>query len=370
MRDVICKNAKRIRLFLLSAVLFLPGTGMSVWANEPEDKAIEKNMLQEVVISEKNFPDENFRNLVLEYDTNEDEILDTKESELLTGISIYKSLQDKNLYMNEKLVSDVKSVDLTGIEYLGNVHYISMGNVKCERLDLSKNSYFDEITINGVGLKEIKLPAYSAVEGVINLANNKLTKLDIPVNGHLSSVDIRNNAFRRIDEKSFKMPETTYIESFFFGNDCLSYIKIPNNKIEWACAWYDNGSCNIKKMKIGKNVLYCKLLMSTKNNKYTVLNEKSFYIPANGKLEQLWLEGGKYNDIKIKNVKSLKLINLHNMKVKKMNVINCKRLESFSGKLANIDQLYLQNTTLLMKIDGVEAKKVAGNGKCKIVNVD
>ena len=132
-----------------------------------------------VEINETNFPDENFRNYILEViDNDHDKILST---ELVSVLSL--DLYDRNIQ------------NLKGIEY-----FIELENLNCHfnsltSLDVSINTKLRHLDCSSNALTSLDLSNYTKLKS-LNCAGNILTTLDLSKNIRLTSVDCTNNKIR------------------------------------------------------------------------------------------------------------------------------------------------------------------------------
>lgn len=92
----------------------------------------------DIPIDAKNFPDENFREVVGFYDKDEDKILSSKEIEQVTKIEYHD-------FNNEAYVK-IKSYK--GIENFSNLKEIYMELIEAS-IDLSKNKNLEDIDLGG-----------------------------------------------------------------------------------------------------------------------------------------------------------------------------------------------------------------------------
>ena len=125
--------------------------------------------LADVEINETTFPDENFRNWVLNQDYGKDGILTEEEIAGVTEINV----MSKNFQ------------SLKGIEYFAELTTLDCSWNQLPSLDVSKNTALKELNCQGNQLKELNLLNNIALE---NLAcnYNQLTSLDVSKNSALT----------------------------------------------------------------------------------------------------------------------------------------------------------------------------------------
>lgn len=100
--------------------------------------------LADVEINEDNFPDANFRNIVLEIDQN------------WNGNGILEDLEMRGVYYFS--VSDSDISDLKGIEYFTSIVWLDCSGNKLSYLDVSKNTSLQELICQNNYIPETKLP--------------------------------------------------------------------------------------------------------------------------------------------------------------------------------------------------------------------
>ena len=117
-------------------------------------------------ITEKMIPDANFRKYVMDYcDMDEDGVVRAEELSLVVGLSL----------------GELGIKDLKGIEYFTNLQYLYCEKNQISRVDLSKNTCLEEISIYDNQLKSLdlsKLPNLSYLDCRFN--NLDVSKVKLP----------------------------------------------------------------------------------------------------------------------------------------------------------------------------------------------
>ena len=122
-----------------------------------------------VPINETTFPDENFRNYVLEQiDTNDNEVLDATE---ISGTKV--------IDCNSKSIADLK-----GVEYFNALTELDCSWNQLTELDLSKNTALERLCCGGNQLTELNLSKNTALT-MLSCGGNQLTELDLSKNTSL-----------------------------------------------------------------------------------------------------------------------------------------------------------------------------------------
>ncbi len=222
------KKLKQLKKKICAAGMVIVAAGVSVPAAigtlsaEPVYADNDSTMRSE-------FPDENFRNFVLEnFDTNKDGILDDREKWAVTEIDCqYEDIDD-----------------FTGVEQFPNLEYFDCsGNTLYDKaLDLSKNTKLIEIQADNCALtKGINVSGCEKLEE-LSLINQQLPSLDVTKNtelrelicsgrgggGRLTEIDVSNN--KKLYELDCKRNEITSLN--LKNNNNLVYLDASDNKIE------------------------------------------------------------------------------------------------------------------------------------------
>lgn len=161
----------------------------------------------DVLINAENFPDENFRNYILEQDYGSDNLLSNEEIAQITEIN----LRDKNIS------------DLTGIEYFTALEKLECFGNKLKMLDISKNTaittlhcWTNQLTSLNVS-KNTELTELSCLE-------NELTILDISKNNKLINLYCFNNKLTTLN-----LSENTKLEHLNCYGNQLGSLDVSKN---------------------------------------------------------------------------------------------------------------------------------------------
>ena len=135
-----------------------------------------------IAINKTNFPDEKFRNWILDQTYGTDGSLTKDEIAAVTEISVYG-----------KGISD-----LTGIEYFTALTYLSCGSNQLTALDVSKNTALKNLRCNGNQLTALNVSKNTALT-LLMCNNNKLTALDVSKNTALGVLYCSSNQLTVLD---------------------------------------------------------------------------------------------------------------------------------------------------------------------------
>ena len=183
-------------------------------------------------INATNFPDENFRQYLLEQDygidgvITEDELLQVIEIDIhfrgikdIKGIEYFKALQILNCSSNE-----LSSLDLSYNTSLSELNLHS--NRQLESFDLSKNTKLKILTCTFMGLKALDVSNNIALEE-LNCDNNKLETIDVTNNVNLTILSCYHNQIR--DNAMDNLINSLHINTT--TTQCNFYVMGEGNKI-------------------------------------------------------------------------------------------------------------------------------------------
>ena len=161
----------------------------------------------DVSINETNFPDANFRTVVKEYDTDEDENLSRAEIEAVKEIKCY--------------YKDIRS--LTGIEYFTALQTLKCYSNQLTSLDISENTALKSLDCAKNQLAALDVSQNTALES-LDCADNQLTTLDVSRNTALKSLDCAKNQLTTLD-----VSQNTALESFNCADNQVTSLDISQN---------------------------------------------------------------------------------------------------------------------------------------------
>lgn len=167
-----------------------------------------------ISIDAVNFPDENFRNYVLErlnYDSDP-EHLTPNEISLILNID----------------VSDKSITCLQGVEFFTSLTTLDCSNNQLSSIDLSRNTDLTYLSCSNNQLEDLDLSNNTALYTLI-CSNNQLEYLDLSNNPNLStlecydneisSLDFSNNpSLREVIDLGRKIYSDSYLEFYYFNN--------------------------------------------------------------------------------------------------------------------------------------------------------
>lgn len=158
-----------------------------------------------IYINEENFPDEDFRNILLAEWFGEDGVITDLELPIISTITI-------NGYVE----------DLKGIENFTELESLRCNDNIITSLDLSKNTKLKELFFEKNLLKTIDLSENKELEEVI-LQHNKLTSIVLPENAKIKRLDLEDNKLTSLDVTGCPL-----LEELICFNNKLTELKVAN----------------------------------------------------------------------------------------------------------------------------------------------
>ena len=192
-----------------------------------------------ISIDANTFPDDNFRNWVLEQDYGKDGLLTENEIAGVTSINVgFRNISD-----------------LTGIEYFTALEWLSCYGNQLTSLDLSQNTALILLNCYSNQLTSLNVSRNTALDGLL-CEDNQLTSLDISKNtalevlwcyyNQLTTLDVsKNTALIDISCSSNQLTsldvsKNTVLESLNCGNNQLTSLDVSKNTALITLYCYDN----------------------------------------------------------------------------------------------------------------------------------
>ena len=160
-----------------------------------------------VRIDENHFPDDAFRAVVLQYDSNEDLMLSKEEVQLVKDMNLW----DKNVQ------------NLQGIEYFTELEKLECGYNRLRDLDVSRNTKLRELRCDDNWLTYLYLNNNTELR-ILQCGNNKLKTLNLNDNSKLTNLYCAENCLTELDVSNNPDLE----ELNFVWND-VGAIDVSNN---------------------------------------------------------------------------------------------------------------------------------------------
>ncbi len=198
--------------------------------------------LADVTINEENFPDENFRNVVVAYDTDSD-----------------GSLSDAEIAAVEKMDAAGKDIaDLIGIQHFSALKELDCKDNRLEALDLSGNTVLESLICSGNRLAELDVSTLEKLDD-INCASNQLTILKL--NQKLTYLKCSDNLLEDLD-----VSKNTKLRNLICSGNRLKNLDVTENTRLLYLTCSDN---RLENLDISRNEQLQKL--SCEHNQITII---------------------------------------------------------------------------------------------------
>ena len=175
----------------------------------------EKNVNGEIAINEVNFPDESFRQKMLEKDIDGSGYLSPEEIKLIERLDFeYEYL-----------------TNLKGIEYLTSLKILNCNDcdMTVEKLDLSKNTELTHLNCSSNIIRALDLSNNTKLVN-LNCSRNNILELDISNNLKLVNLDCsRNNILELDTSKNINLTELDCSYNTDYDDKALSTLDLSNN---------------------------------------------------------------------------------------------------------------------------------------------
>lgn len=262
-----------------------------------------------VTIDETNFPDEVFRNYVIENFSSNGNTLSEAECEAVIVIE----------------VPDSGITDLKGIEYFPKLKLLYCNENDLTSLDVSQNQKLETLNCSGNALNSLNVSAHADLSyldcsennlvsldisanralKLLNCNNNSITSLDISGNTDLYSIDCSYNQLSLLDVSS-----NTALESLLCSKNDLGSIDVSANTALRSLACYGIG---LESLDVSKNTNLTTLLCGFNNLDQLDISHNSALIhldcnqnvltsldlSANAALKKLWCGNNELENLDV-----------------------------------------------------------------------
>ena len=187
-------------------------------------------------INASNFPDENFRNYLLNEDYGKDGKLSSAEISEVKSISVFYS----------------NIASLKGIEFFSALTYLNCQDNQLTALDVSKNTALTDLSCEGNQLTSLDVSKNTALTD-LNCSGNQLTSLDVSKNTALTDLNCSGNQLTALD-----VSKNTRLRSLYCSGNQLTALDVSKNTALTDLSCYGN---KLTALDVSKNTaltyLYC-----------------------------------------------------------------------------------------------------------------
>lgn len=160
-----------------------------------------------IPVDEQHFPDENFRNYVIEYCADQ------------SGFLSYKKIADVSIIS----VDGYGIASLKGIEYFTALTSLYCYGNLLTQLDVSRNTALDALFCGGNQLKELDISSNTALT-ILSCDENLLAQLDVSSNTALESLWCDKNKLAKLDVRN-----NTALKELGCVKNQLTQLDVGNN---------------------------------------------------------------------------------------------------------------------------------------------
>ena len=273
---------------------------------------------QDIEINDTNFPNENFRTHVKQYDTDSDGFLSDKEIAAVTSID----------------VSTQTITDLKGIEHFTALTELSCYNNQLTELDVSKNTALTDLNCAYNQLTTLDVSNNTALT-LLYCGNNQLTTLDVSANTALTRLDCWNNQLTTLDVSA-----NTALTRLSCNSNQLTVLDVSANTalISLSCQFNQLSTLNVSNCT-ALRFLYCL------NNQLTTLDVSNCTA-----LTELSCDGNQLTALDVSNCTALKQLECNDNQLTALNVsanIALTDLYCYNNQLSTLD---VSNCTALKQL--------------------
>ena len=193
-------------------------------------KFVDRDENGNLKISEINFPDENFRTNVKQFDENNDDVLTDAEIAEVTDINMSSS--------------DIKTLE--GIDFFTALQSLECSYNQLTSLDLSKNTALKYLYCSNNQLTSLDVSGCTKLT-TLNCLQNQLTSLDVSQNTNLMGLYCQSNQLTSLDVSG-----CTALEYLYCQSNQLTSLDVTKNT---ALTELDCGSNQLTSLDVSKNTV-------------------------------------------------------------------------------------------------------------------
>ena len=328
-------KGKRIVISLLSVLLVFSLMPTMAFA-EPIP------MEEEIAIDETNFPDEEFREYINQYDNDHNDILSYEERSSVTSIYLTDGEENSiktvkgieyfpNLLELECGFSQIKEIDLS---HNTNLEYFGCGNSLVSNLDLSANVALKSLWCNNTEISSLNLSNNPNLQ-TLNCNDTFLTALDLSHNTELKELNCSSTPI-----SSLNLNANTKLEKLNCSSTLITALDLKSNSElgELICSNMRlkdiDISANSKLKYLNCSETFVSSLNLSQNKELTDLLCSSTLLAAldlkeNAKLELLYCNYTNISELDLSKNTQLEKLSLSYTPIAELDLSNNKKLKSF-----------------------------------------
>lgn len=290
---------------------------------------------------ELSFVDNRFAALVLQFDKNNDGVLQRSEAELVTEINV-----------------DGQNIEsLQGIEYFTNLEVLACSINVLDSLDVSHNTKLRELYCHSNRIAVLDVTMLPNLE-VLNCRGNRLSKLDVTNNPKLVMLKCGMNGGRSYEDLGITQidvthnPELEELDVYYLNLSELDVTHNPKLRVlDMGCCCHTYWDLTpIETLDLSQNPELEVLNCASSNLDGFGLN--ALDVTHNPKLKQLTTYGNpKIQELDLSNNKELTMLNCGHNALSALDVTACTQLETLSCPYNTIAELDLTHCTELVHLN-------------------
>ena len=207
---------ERISAWVMAATLVCGSSLFTACVTDYGDNPVTPKV--RIAIDKENFPDDNFREYLLDQDYGQDGVLTEREIMNITEMDVY----------------DMDISSLQGIEYFTALTELDCDDNELTTLDISKNTALVKLYCSWNHLTSLDITNNVALKRLL-CYDNELTSLDVSKNTALTYLDCEDNKITALD-----VSMCTELESLTCGYNELTQLDISNLTYLERLYCYDN----------------------------------------------------------------------------------------------------------------------------------
>lgn len=226
-----------------------------------------------IYITSANFPDDNFRNWLLESYYGKDGKFTEDEIRNITSLSV-----------NEKNISTLK-----GIEFFTSLDYLNCSYNQLTSFDLSKNTALTTLYCSSNQLTSLDVTKNTALK-YLDCDRNQLTSLDVTKNTALTTLNCSYNQLTFLD-----LSMNTELTKLFFHENHLSSLDVSKNT---ALIWLFGSTNHLTSLDLSQNTALTGLQCNRNQINGKAMDELISSLPYNSsdKTYEFYVISPSYDD--------------------------------------------------------------------------
>ena len=288
----------------------------------------------DVAINKKNFPDQKFRDWLLEQSYGKDGVITDDEIAGITEIN----------------VGSIGIVSLKGIEFFTALKWLLCNNNWQTSLDVSKNTALVTLSCYGNDLTSLDVSGCTALT-TLECNGNQLTTLNVSKNTALTELYCHENRLTWLD-----VSNNTALTELYCHDNRLTSLDVSNNTA--LTELYCHGN-RLTSLDVSNNTA-----LTTLNCNYN--NLTSLDVSNNTALTELYCGSNLLTSLDVSNNTALKTLSCYDTQLTSLDVSNNTALKTLSCYGTQLTSLDVSKNTVLIKLE-CYVNQIKGSGMDALV---